>query len=118
MAIMMAVNRCGLLTVVAVALALTALTSLSWPTVVVYNPSDSAPRGWYVRRPLRELRSGALVLARLPPAVAGFAERRGYLPRAVPILKHVGANAPQPVCVRDGTGHGEIGSASCREREG
>src|SRR3546814_10564116 len=47
MAIMMAVNRCGLLTVVAVALALTALTSLSWPTVVVYNPSDSAPRGWY-----------------------------------------------------------------------
>src|SRR3546814_17807457 len=35
MAIMMAVNRCGLLTVVAVALALTALTSLSWPQAVV-----------------------------------------------------------------------------------
>src|SRR3546814_19508629 len=92
----MAVIRGGLLTVVAVALALTALTSLSWPTVVVYNPSDSAPRGWYVRRPLRERRSGALELARLPPAVAGFAERRGYLPREVPI--------PQ------------IGRASARER--
>src|SRR3546814_7051333 len=105
MAIMMAVNRCGLLTVVAVALALTALMSLSWPTVVVYNPSDSAPRGWYVRRPLRELRSGALVLARLPPAVAGFAERRGYLPRAVPLLKHVGAIAPQRVCVRRSEEH-------------
>src|SRR3546814_16810484 len=100
MAIMMAVNRCGLLTVVAVALALTALTSLSWPTVVVYTPSASAPRGWYVRRPLRELRSGALVLARLPPAVAGLAVRTGSPPPAVPILKHVGANPPQPGCVR------------------
>src|SRR3546814_15911524 len=105
MAIMMAVNRCGLLTVVAVALALTALTSLSWPTVVVYNPSDSAPRGWSVRRPLRELRSGALVLARLPPAVAGFAQRPGYLPRPVPILKHTGAYAPHPVSVRHAAAH-------------
>src|SRR3546814_4837841 len=67
-----------------------------------YNPSSSAPRGWYLRRPLHHLRPGALVLAHLPPVIATFAEGRGYLPRSVPLLKHVGAVAPQCVCVRNG----------------
>lgn len=71
--------------------------------VVVYNPTDSVPRGWYrVGRvdSVVSLQVGGIVLARLPADVAAFAGQRGYLPSGVPILKRVGAVAPQSVCVR------------------
>lgn len=71
---------------------------------VVYNPTDSVPRGWYrVGRidSVNSLHVGGIVLARLPAGVAAFAGQRGYLPSGVPILKRVGAVAPQSVCVRD-----------------
>ena len=71
---------------------------------VVYNPSDSVPRGWYRIGHLESavsLQVGSIVLARLPADVAAFAAQRGYLPSGVPILKRVGALAPQSVCVRD-----------------
>lgn len=70
---------------------------------VVYNPSDSVPRGWYrIGRMERadSLHVGSIVLARLPADVAAFAARRGYLPVGVPILKRISALAPQSVCVR------------------
>ncbi|TSD59527.1 S26 family signal peptidase [Variovorax sp. KBS0712] len=70
---------------------------------VVYNPTDSVPRGWYrVSRTDRValLHVGSIVLARLPADVASFAGRRGYLPSGVPILKRIGAIAPQSVCVQ------------------
>src|SRR3546814_14868675 len=97
MASVTAVNRPGVLIVAAVALASMAATVLPWPTVMFYNPSSSAPRGWYLRRPLHHLRPGALVLAHLPPVISTFAQGRGYLPRSVQLLKHVGAVAPQCV---------------------
>lgn len=71
---------------------------------VVYNPSDSVPRGWYrIGRmdSAASLHVGDIVLARLPAGVAAFAAQRGYIPRGVPILKRVGALAPQSVCVRE-----------------
>jgi conjugative transfer signal peptidase TraF len=69
---------------------------------VVYNPTDSVPRGWYrVGRidNATSLHVGSIVLARLPADVATFAGQRGYLPSGVPILKRIGAVAPQSVCV-------------------
>ncbi|MNL26278.1 Peptidase S26 [compost metagenome] len=72
--------------------------------LVVYNPSDSLPRGWYRIGGLGSaapLHVGSIVLARLPADVAAFAARRGYLPSGVPILKRIGALAPQSVCVRE-----------------
>lgn len=74
--------------------------------LVVYNPTDSVPRGWYRVGSLdnaTSLHVGSIVLARLPPDVAAFAGQRGYLPNGVPILKRVGAVAPQAVCVRGQT---------------
>jgi len=71
---------------------------------VVYNPTDSVPRGWYRVGSFDNAASphvGSIVLARLPADVASFAEQRGYLPNGVPILKRVGAIAPQLVCVRE-----------------
>ena len=71
---------------------------------VVYNPTDSVPRGWYrVGRidSITSLHVGSTVLARLPAGMAAFAGQRGYLPSGVPILKRIGAVAPQSVCVRE-----------------
>jgi len=75
---------------------------------VVYNPTDSVPRGWYrVGRidGVASLHVGSTVLARLPAEVAAFASERGYLPRNVPILKRIDAIAPQLVCVREQAVH-------------
>lgn len=71
---------------------------------IVYNPSDSVARGWYRIAPVvssQSLHVGSIVLARLPADVAAFAAQRGYLPAGVPILKRIGALAPQSVCVRE-----------------
>ncbi|WP_202841529.1 S26 family signal peptidase [Luteimonas saliphila] len=96
------VRRKCLLAVTAAAVALIAATLLSWPTWLVYNPSDSAPRGWYLQRPARELRPGTSVFARLPSDAAQLAHARGYLPQHLLILKRIGAAGGQHVCVRDG----------------
>ncbi len=88
-------------------LAAAGLAALAWaafvPPVahVVYNPTPSVAAGWYriVPADLAALRAGDVVLVRLPPAVAALAERRAYLPSNVPLLKRVGAVAPQRVCV-------------------
>lgn len=69
---------------------------------LVYNPSDSVPRGWYRIGKIDSLHVGDIVLARLPAPAAALAARRGYLPTGIPLLKHIGAVAPQWVCI-DGT---------------
>lgn len=66
---------------------------------LVYNPSDSVPRGWYRIVPTDSLQVGRIVLARLPVQAAALAAQRGYLPAGIPLLKRVGAVAPQRVCV-------------------
>ena len=73
---------------------------------VVYNPSNSVPVGWYriepVNSPADSLRVGSIVLARLPAEPAALAAQRGYLPPHIPLLKRVGAVAPQHVCIVNG----------------
>jgi conjugative transfer signal peptidase TraF len=66
---------------------------------IVYNPSDSVPRGWYRIGPADLLRVGGIVLARLPAPEAALAAQRAYLPAGIPLLKRIGAVAPQRVCV-------------------
>src|SRR5690625_599083 len=92
------------------------LAALAWAAFVqplprlTYNPSDSVPVGWSRVDPLdhdagswpHSLSVGSIVLAALPPDTATLAAQRGYLPVHVPLLKRVGAVAPQRVCVVDG----------------
>lgn len=93
------------------------LAALAWASFVqplprlVYNPSDSVPVGWYRvdlldhradSRP-RPLSVGSIVLTRLPAGVTALAAQRGYLPTRVPLLKRVGAVAPQEVCITGGS---------------
>jgi conjugative transfer signal peptidase TraF len=69
---------------------------------LVYNPTDSAPPGWYVVHPATQLEVGDYVIAQLPRDIAAFAAKRDYLPRHVPVLKQIAAKVGQRVCVRGG----------------
>ncbi|WP_293224550.1 S26 family signal peptidase [Ottowia sp.] len=93
------------------------LAALAWASFVhplprlIYNPSDSVAVGWYRVDPLHQhagslprplppsLHVGSIVLTTLPPDAAALAAQRGYLPARVPLLKRVGAVAPQEVCI-------------------
>lgn len=84
------------------------LASLAWAAFVtpiprvIYNPSDSVPVGWYRIVRAGTLHVGSFVLIHLPAASAALAARRRYLPLNVPLLKRIGAMAPEAVCVRGG----------------
>jgi conjugative transfer signal peptidase TraF len=81
------------------------LAALAWPSMqtpplrIVYNASDSVPRGWYRIVPAASLHVGCIVLVKLPAEIATLAAQRGYLPERIPLLKRVGALAPQQVCI-------------------
>lgn len=82
--------------------------SLAWASFVrpkprvIYNASASVPVGWYRIEPVRVLHVSDIVLVRLPAVPAALAARRGYLPSGIPLLKRIGAKAPQEVCIRGG----------------
>src|SRR5262245_25297709 len=96
------------------------ITALVWPLIhtpavrIIYNPSDSMPRGWYRISTTDPLRVGSIVLAQLPADAAALAAQRGYLPMGIPLLKRIGAMAPQQVCIEkqivsiDGAAVGEV----------
>jgi conjugative transfer signal peptidase TraF len=69
---------------------------------LVYNPSASAPRGWYVVKPATTLRTGWFALVRLPPAIAHLADQRRYLPMGTPLIKRVSAIGGDQVCEKHG----------------
>ncbi len=67
---------------------------------LVYNATESEPRGWYLTTPARPpLTRGQLAVFPVPPRVAGLVVGRGWLPPGVPLLKRVGAIAGDTVCV-------------------
>jgi len=92
------------------------LAALAWAAFVqplprlIYNPSDSVAVGWYRVKPFphpsgslpHRLQVGDIILVRLPAGAAALAAQRGYLPAHIPLLKRVGAVAPQHVCIVDG----------------
>ncbi|GAO21030.1 plasmid conjugal transfer transmembrane protein [Alicycliphilus sp. B1] len=93
------------------------LAALAWASFVhplprlTYNPSDSVAVGWYrvdsldhrTSSPPRPLSVGSIVLVPLPAEAAALAAQRGYLPTRIPLLKRVGAVAPQEVCIVGGS---------------
>ena len=89
------------------------LAALAWASFVsplprvIYNPTDSVPVGWYRVDPFdwlvdplhNPVQVDSIVLAHLPTQAALLAAQRDYLPLGIPLLKRVGAIAPQQVCV-------------------
>lgn len=70
--------------------------------MLLYNPSASAPRGFYWRDPFATYRVGRYAFAHLPAAPAALAAQRGYLPTNVLLLKPIAAVHGDVVCVRHG----------------
>ena len=103
--------------IVVATLAAIGFAALAWAALVsplprlTYNPSDSVAVGWYRVDPLdprassppRPLSVGSIVLVPLPAEAAALAAQRSYLPTRIPLLKRVGAVAPQEVCVIGGS---------------
>jgi conjugative transfer signal peptidase TraF len=91
-----------ILTISAVALLLLVLAA--WIPAgyerLIYNATDSAPRGWYWLEPATAFFAGDEVLTDLPESTAQLAAERRYLPAGVPLLKRVGARGGQHVCLR------------------
>ena len=67
------------------------------PLLVIWNASPSVPVGLYLVTKTSP-RVGDLVVLRLPPAIAAFAARRGYLPTSAYLLKPIAAVAGDLVC--------------------
>lgn len=99
--------------IVVATLAALGFAALAWAALVsplprlTYNPSDSVAVGWYRIDPFDprtaslpgSLSVDSIVLVPLPATASTLAAQRGYLPTRIPLLKRVGAVAPQHVCI-------------------
>jgi conjugative transfer signal peptidase TraF len=96
-------QRVALLLVMIVGIGLVALPSRDWATAkLIYNPSSSAPLGWYLVKATTDIHRGEFAVVRLPAPIAALADERKYLPKAVPLLKSVAAVAGDLVCEQQG----------------
>jgi conjugative transfer signal peptidase TraF len=66
--------------------------------LLVWNATDSSPRGLYVIGPPGRIEAGETVLAWPPPAARRLAAARNYLPASVPLVKRVAAAAGDRAC--------------------
>ncbi|MGC4251164.1 MAG: S26 family signal peptidase [Sphingobium sp.] len=88
---------------------------------VIWNASASAPIGLYRIHPDSDPPIGALVAVTPPERLARWLSARGYLPKGVPLLKHVAAKAGQRICRKGDVvsvdGH-SVASARARDGRG
>jgi type IV secretory pathway protease TraF len=82
---------------IAVAMVVAPMVAQQPPLLVVWNASPSVPVGLYLVTKASP-RVGDLVVLRLPPVIAAFAARRGYLPTSAYLLKPIAARAGDLVC--------------------
>ena len=82
----------------------TALAALLHPAPrLIWNASASVPIGLYAVRPAGGLHVNELLVVTPPEPLATFLDTRRYLPKGVPLLKHVLALPGQTVCRSGGT---------------
>lgn len=65
---------------------------------LLWNASASAPMGLYAVHPETTPKLADLVVVAPPLPLARFLNRRGYLPKSVPLLKHIAAVRGAVVC--------------------
>jgi conjugative transfer signal peptidase TraF len=65
---------------------------------LIWNASASVPIGLYAVHPAVTLRTNELLVVTPPEPLATFLDARRYLPKGIPLLKHVAALPGQTVC--------------------
>jgi conjugative transfer signal peptidase TraF len=70
---------------------------------LIWNASASVPIGLYAVRPSGALHVDELLVVMPPEPLATFLDERRYLPKGVPLLKHVLALPGQTICRSDRT---------------
>jgi len=70
--------------------------------LVLYNPSESAPVGWYRIDADGTVKRGVMVAAYAPDEARLLADERGYLPSHIPLIKTVWAVAGEEICSEGG----------------
>ena len=114
------IGRGAILAVMALGVGATALPQHDdRPPWLVWNASASVPIGLYIIATTTEVHAGDLVVVKPPEPLARFLADGGYLPRGVPLLKHVAALAGQSVCrIGRSVTVDAIGTGEARERDG
>ncbi len=69
---------------------------------LIYNPSPSAPMGWYIVNPKGKIKTDTFVAAFAPKTARELASKRQYLPNNVPLLKTVWAVEGAQFCATNG----------------
>lgn len=96
------IRRAAILGLATVGLVATGLATIShFPPRLVYNASASVPLGYYRVLPVGVLKISDLVLLHTPENVVELADQRRYLPKSVPMIKHVAALKDDEVCAID-----------------
>ena len=65
---------------------------------LIWNATASTPTGLYALQPAGRLHARELVAVRPPEPISRYLADGGFLPKGVPLLKHVTAVAGQTVC--------------------
>ncbi len=73
--------------------------------VVLYNPSASAPIGWYRLRANSPIKVGDQVAAYAPDWARKLADERQYLPYEYPMIKTIWASSGTQICVHNNRTH-------------
>ena len=97
------ISRSATLAVMIIGVAVLASTMGAKPMPrLMWNASESVPRGLYRVRSIESLAVGDLVVVMPPEPLATFLSDRGYLPVTVLLIKHVLALPGQSVCRTEG----------------
>ena len=68
---------------------------------LIYNPSPSAPMGFYLIERKTPFKTGDRVAAFAPEWARELADERGYLPGDLPVIKQVWAMAGDEICAEN-----------------
>ena len=72
------------------------------PARMIYNPSASAPKGFYWIEHKVAFQRGEFVAALPPEKAQILASERGYLPEAIPVLKTIYGVSGDLICIENG----------------
>ena len=88
----------GVMTTYSAALGIGLAVQLHPAPRLIWNASASVPIGLYTVHPAGALHVGELLVVVPPEPLATFLDTRRYLPKGVPLLKHILALPGQTIC--------------------